>query len=285
MGTPLTEALLAYGPWGLAGTVGLLVLFALLRGRVRIQPGWGGWTIPRFSGIERLVHWLLALSFVILALTGLNALYGARVLLPLVGPDAFGNVRLWSRLLHNNAAFPFMFALALVCLLWIRHNLPHWRDVTWLVMGGGLLVRRWQPAAWKFNAGQKIFYWTVVLGGLVLSLTGLTMLFPGTAVLSKSIALLNGLGLRLPANLTPVEEMQHASAWHAASALALTCLVAVHIYLRTYGIQGAFSAMGSGTVDVNWARQHHGLWAAREVKRVEDASATKTPAPSMAPAE
>ncbi len=285
MSPALTEALPAYGLWGLAGTVILLALFAMLRGRIRIEGGWGGLTIPRFSGFERLVHWLLALSFIVLALTGLNALYGAQILLPLIGPDAFAAVRSWSRLVHDNAAFPFMFALALACLLWLRHSLPHWRDVVWLAMGGGLLVRGWRPAAWKFNAGQKIFFWALMLGGLSLSLTGLALLFPWTAPLSKTFALLNGLGLRLPANLTPVEEMQLASALHTAAALALTCLVAVHTYLRTYGIQGAFSAMGTGEVDVNWARQHHSLWAERENKRMEDASATEADAARMAPAE
>jgi formate dehydrogenase subunit gamma len=111
------------------------------------------------------------------------------------------------------------------------------------------------------------------------------LLFPWTSPLSKTFALLNGLGLRLPANLTPVEELQLASAWHAAAALVLTCLVAIHLYLRTHGIQGAFSAMGTGEVDVNWARQHHSLWAEREIKRMEDASATDADAARMVPAE
>ena len=285
MSTALIEALPVYGLWGLGGTIAALVLFAPLRGRIRIEAGWGGWNIARFGWAERLIHWLLALSFVVLAATGLNSLYGARFLQPLIGADAFATVRLWSRTLHNQAAFPFMLALALAFVFWLRHSLPHWRDAVWLAMGGGLLVRRWHPAAWKFNAGQKIFHWAVMLGGLVLSVTGLALLLPGTIPLSKTIALLNGLGLRLPSNLTPAEEMRQALAWHLASALVLTCLVVIHIYLRTYGIQGASSAMGTGTVDVNWARQHHSLWAEREIERAEDALVTDTPAATMAPAE
>ena len=167
--------------------------------------------------------------------------------------------------MHNQAAFPFMLALALAFLLWLRHSLPHWRDAIWLAMGGGLLVRRWHPAAWKFNAGQKMFYWAVVLGGLVLSLTGLALVFTEAPPLSRPIALLNALGLRLPTNLTAAGEMAQALAWHVASALTLTCLVIIHVYLRTYGVQGASAAMGTGTVDVNWARQHHSLWADREI--------------------
>ena len=284
MPTDLTAALPAYGLWGLAGTIVLLVLFGLLRGRVRIEAGWGGWNIARFGWVERLVHWLLALSFIVLAATELIALSGARILPALIGPDAYTVVRLWSRTMHNQAAFPFMLALALAFLLWLRHSLPHWRDAIWLAMGGGLLVRRWHPAAWKFNAGQKMFYWAVVLGGLVLSLTGLALVFTEAAPLSRPIALLNALGLRLPTNLTAAGEMAQALAWHVASALTLTCLVIIHVYLRTYGVQGASAAMGTGTVDVNWARQHHSLWADREIERAEHAL-VDTPAATMAPAE
>jgi formate dehydrogenase subunit gamma len=282
----LTDRLPAYGLWTLAGTIVVIALFALLRGRVGIEGGWGGWTIRRFSGLERLGHWLLALSFLVLALTGLNSLYGERVLLPLVGAEAVAAVRVWGGLLHSHAALPFMFALALTFILWIRHSLPHWRDAMWLAMGGGLLVPGWHPAAWKFNAGQKIFYWALMLGGLSLSLTGLALLFPfNTAPLSKMFAVLNGWGLELPANLTPVQEAAYALAWHIASALVLTCLVVVHVFLRTFGLQGAFSAMASGEVDVNWARQHHRLWAKRQLQRMEAASGTETPAAGMAPAE
>jgi formate dehydrogenase subunit gamma len=280
----LAEALPGYGVWGLAGTIVLLVLFALLRGRVRIEAGWGGWTIPRFGGFQRLVHWVLAFSFLVLAVSGLLGLYGDRVLLPLLGADALATVRQWSRLAHSQAAFPFMAALAIAFLLWVGRSLPHWRDAIWLAMGGGLLVRRWHPAAWKFNAGQKLFFWLLMLGGLSLSVTGLAQTH-SPALMSKTIAVLNSLGLRLPANLTPAEEMQLALVWHMASALALTCVVLAHVYLRTYGIQGAFLAMSSGAVDVNWAKQHHSLWAEREIEHAEEAITPDSPAASMAPAE
>jgi formate dehydrogenase subunit gamma len=285
MGTALPEALLAYGLWGLAGTALLLALFALARGRVRIEAGWGGWTIRRFGSFERLVHWVLALSFIVLALTGLGTFYGAHVLLPLPGAGAVATLRPWSLLLHHHAALPFMAALALGFLLWIRHSLPHWRDLVWLARGGGLLVPRWHPAAWKFNAGQKAFFWLMMIGGLSLSLTGLALAFPsGSALSSKSFALLNSLGLQLSTSLTPADQARLALAWHVASALLVTCLAIIHIYLRTYGIQGAAPAMLSGQVDVNFAKQHHSLWAEREMKRMEQDAADAVSA-NMAAAE
>jgi formate dehydrogenase subunit gamma len=280
----LTEALPGYGLWGLAGTIVLLVLFAVLHGRVRIEAGWGGWTIPRFGGFQRLVHWVLALSFLVLAVSGLLGLCGDRLLLPLLGADVLAAVRQWSRLAHSQAAFPFMAALAVAFLLWVARSLPHWRDALWLAMGGGLLVRRWRPAAWKFNAGQKLFFWMLMLCGLSLCVTGLALAHSPT-LMSKAFAALSSAGLRLPANLTPAEEMQLALVWHIASAWVLTSVVLVHVYLRTYGIQGAFSAMSGGAVDVNWAKQHHSLWAEREIKRAEEAVISASTATSMASAE
>ncbi len=76
-----------YGLSGMGGTLVLLAAFFMLRGRISIEHGWAGRTIKRFSGLERFGHWLLATSFVILALTGLNVLYGRYLLLPLIGPS------------------------------------------------------------------------------------------------------------------------------------------------------------------------------------------------------
>ena len=86
----------------------LLALFFLLRGRIRIEHGWSGTTIERFTSVERIGHWLLAISFIVLALTGLNLLYGREFLIPLVGKEAFATIALAGKLAHNYVAFAFM---------------------------------------------------------------------------------------------------------------------------------------------------------------------------------
>jgi formate dehydrogenase subunit gamma len=236
----------SYGLWALGGTIAFLALFWLLRGRVRIEKGWGGFNIVRFGGIERLAHWLLAVSFVVLALTSFSWEYMVADLdysqtLPgrLLGEAVFAEALRIAWMLNNWASVPFLAGLVLAFLLWVRHSLPHWRDAVWLLKGGGLIVRGAHPPAHKFNAGQKLLFWLVILGGTWLSFV------PGSPILT----------------------------------LVLICAVIVHIYLRTVGIQGAASAMISGEVDANWARQHHSLWAEAEVKRVEgraDADAAET---------
>jgi formate dehydrogenase subunit gamma len=270
----------AYGVAAIGGTIVLLAFFFLLRGRIRIERGWSGWTLTRFGRIARLSHWLLALSFLVLALTGLNAVYGPYVLLPLLGDQMFAEVRIWSGWLHTAAAFAFMVALAIAFMVWIRYSLPGWRDIVWLAKGGGLLVAGVHAPAWKLNFAQKVLFWLVMLGGLSLSLSGLTLMFPGeTTLLARTFAIVNGLGAYvalapgLPTQLTPLQETSYALWWHGICALGLSAVVIVHVYFRTLGIEGAFSAMASGRVDANWARQHHSLWAEREISKIEDASA------------
>jgi formate dehydrogenase subunit gamma len=147
-------------------------------------------------------------------------------------------------------------------------------------MGGGLLARGVHPPARKLDAGQKIFFWLVMLGGLSLSLSGLVLMSPGeTVLLSRTFDAVNALGgyiglaPGLPTQLTRLQEMQYATAWHDLAALGLGVVVIAHVYMRTLGMEGAFSAMASGQVDVNWARQHHSLWAKREIEKMEKAAA------------
>jgi formate dehydrogenase subunit gamma len=251
-----------YGAWTLGGIIVLLALFFLVRGRIRIEHGWSGRTIERFTSFERMGHWLIATSFIILALTGLNVLYGRYVLLPLIGPQPFAAITQTGKMLHNYVAFAFMIALVWVFLTWVRHNLPHWRDLQWLAKGGGLFVKGTHPPARKFNAGQKIIFWLVILGGLSISLSGLALLFPYQMPLfAKTFGVLNSLfGLGLPEALTPNEEMQLAASWHGIVALFLIVVIIAHIYIGTIGMEGAFDAMGSGQVDLNWAKEHHSLW-------------------------
>jgi formate dehydrogenase subunit gamma len=257
-----------YGIWGLLGIIGLLALFFLIRGRIRIEHGRSGRTITRFNTIERMAHWLLAGSFIILALTGLNILYGRYVLPPLIGAEAFGLITYWGKLAHNYVGFAFMAGLVLVLVLWLVHNVPNRHDLIWLLKGGGMFSRGSHPPARKFNAGQKILFWLVILGGFSISLSGIALMFPFEfALFAKTFQFLNIFGFSLPETLTPIQEMQYSQLWHAIMALFLTAVVIGHIYLGTVGMEGAFDAMGSGEVDVNWAREHHSLWVEEEEAR------------------
>ncbi len=253
--------LLVYGGSLVLGFIGLTALFFLFRGRIRIDAGPSGRTMLRFNGIERFAHWMTAVSFIILALTGLNLLYGKEVLIPLLGKEAFATISGWGKIAHNYLAFPFMFGVVMMFVLWVAHNIPNRHDIKWLLIGGGLFVKNVHPPARKFNAGQKLIFWSVILGGLSLGLSGWALLFPFTTTFfADTFAVLNVFGLGLPTDLTLMHEMQLNQLWHGIVGFIMMGVIVGHIYIGTLGMEGAFAAVGSGHVDVNWAREHHSLW-------------------------
>jgi len=209
-----------------------------------------------------ICDWLTASCFVILALTGLNMLYGRYVLRPLIGPQAFSWLTIGGKYAHDFLAFGFMLGLVLMFVLWVAHNFPNRYDLIWLAKGGGMFRRGVHPPARKFNAGQKIIFWLVILGGVSVSLSGLMLLFPFQLhMFGPTFEVVDRLfNQQLPAQLTALQEMQLAQLWHAIMGLFLTIVIIAHIYIGTIGMEGAFDAMGSGEVDRNWAREHHNLW-------------------------
>lgn len=271
------------------GTLILLAAFFAIRGRIRVEHGLAGVTIKRFSLIERTGHWLMALSFIILAISGLNISYGRSLVLPLIGKDAFGPMAGFLKLSHNYVAFAFMLGLAIAFVMWIVHNIPNRYDVVWLLKGGGILTKGVHPPAKKFNAGQKIVFWLVMIGGLSLSISGWALLFPFEhGFFADTFALLAKVGLDVPALLglpeppySVIQEQQFNTIWHAGMAVFMVCVIFGHIYIGTIGMEGAYDAMGSGDVDLNWAKEHHSLW----VEEVQETGARDRPAASPQPAE
>ncbi|MDX1541027.1 MAG: formate dehydrogenase subunit gamma, partial [Geminicoccaceae bacterium] len=191
--------------------------------------------------------------------------YGRYFVPDLIGDGAFGTLTLWGKYAHNFIAFAFMLGIVLMFVLWVAHNLPSRYDLIWLSKGGGFFSKHSHPPAKKFNAGQKLIFWAVVLGGISVSFSGIMLMFPfELSAFGETFRLINGvLGTDLPVGLTSLEEMQFAQVWHAIMGLILTVIIIAHIYIGTIGMEGAFDAMGSGKVDENWAKEHHSIWAER----------------------
>src|ERR1700682_1628817 len=114
--------------WGgavvIIGTIVLLGLAYLIIGRIRIAAGRSGRKILRFKAFERFSHWLTAVSFVVLGLTGLNITFGKIVLLPLVGPDAFSDISQAAKYVHNFTSFSFVAGLVLIAVIFFKDNFP-----------------------------------------------------------------------------------------------------------------------------------------------------------------
>jgi formate dehydrogenase subunit gamma len=227
------------GGVAILGMIAVLVIFYLTRGMVRLESGRSGRTIVRFTAFERFVHWMTATCFIILAISGLNITFGRPLLLPLIGFDAFSEWSQWAKYAHNYLSFPFTIGVALIFLMWIGGNIPNKADVDWIKSGGGIIGHE-HPRAYRFNAGQKAIYWIVVIGGGLVAATGYVLMFPFY--------------------LSGIEGMQLAQIVHSIVAVLFVAAMLAHIYIGTIGMEGAFEAMGTGTVDVNWAKEHHSLW-------------------------
>jgi len=248
------------GAVAIVGMLALLVIFYLWRGMVRIEAGRSGRTLVRFNAFERGVHWMTATCFVILAISGLNITFGRPLLLPLMGPEAFTAWSQWAKYAHNFLSFPFTLGVVLIFLMWIAGNIPNRVDFQWLKAGGGIVGQE-HPPAQRFNAGQKLIYWIVVLGGSAAAATGYLLLFPFY--------------------VTDIAGMQIAQVIHSVVAMLFIAAMLGHIYIGTIGMEGAFEAMGTGEVDVNWAKQHHSLWLDEEQARARETQAR----PAATPAE
>jgi formate dehydrogenase subunit gamma len=250
------------GAISILGMLTLLVIFYLVRGMVRLESGRSGRVLVRFSAFERLVHWMTAACFILLAISGLNITFGRPLLLPLIGPDAFTAWSQWAKYAHNYLSFPFTLGVFTIFLMWIAWNIPNRVDVEWLKRGGGI-VGHDHPPADRFNAGQKMIYWVVVLGGTAVAVSGYILMFPFYG--------------------TNIAGMQAAQIVHGVAALLFVAVMLAHIYIGTIGMEGAFEGMWDGTVDVNWAKEHHRVWLEKEM--VEGHVTPPPPKGKMQPAE
>lgn len=235
------------GAIALLGMLAVLAAFYLIRGRIRLGVAPSGRTITRFNAFERFMHWLTAACFIVLALSGLNVTFGKLLLLPLIGPEAFTSLSVAAKWAHNFLAWPFMLGIALMFLVWVKDNIPGIVDLRWFAAGGGI-IGSGHPPAKRFNGGQKVIFWSVVGGGALLAVSGIFLIFPFIA---------SG----------GVLDLQFWNVVHGVVAVLMIAAILAHIYIGTIGMEGAFDAMGSGEVDLNWARAHHSLWVEEEEKK------------------
>jgi len=229
-------------PWIIAGVAGLLLLFHLFGGRSKLDKPRSGRKIKRWSWLDRLVHWITAISFIALAITGISMLIGKTVLIPILGKAGFATWAQLSMQAHNILGPVFAVGITSMIVLWVWYNFPTKVDMAWLKAGGGIFNKKAHP-------------------------TGIAMVAP-----------IYGYVLPAWADILPWvsgsrADMQQANLIHSALAIVWTAIALGHIYIGTAGTEGAFEGMASGYVSEEWAVQHHDLWAKKMLdkgKVVED---------------
>jgi formate dehydrogenase subunit gamma len=193
-------------------------------------------SVLRYSPGVRTNHWLVAIAFVLAALSGLALFHPALFWLS----DFFGGGP-WTRVLHPFIGlFMVLVFLGLAATVW-DDNLLRPADWQWLRQWRDVVSNREErlPEVGRYNAGQKLLFFVLVACLLGLVLTGLAM-------------------WRAYFTL-PVELVRVAAALHAICALVLICSILVHIYAG-FWVKGSVHAMLHGTVTPGWAWKHHRAW-------------------------
>lgn len=199
-----------------------------------------GHLVQRTKAWERVNHWVMALSFIVLALTGLGFLYHSLSWLNTV----FGGVQL-AKDIHKWAGLVFLVSIFFTLFSYLAESL-RWTvdDSRWLATMGGYFSKEAEDIPQgRLNAGQKLYYLIVVLlGGIAIGLSGLLLWLGSTDA-----------GL-----------LRFAHFLHNLTTAVFLFAVPLHIYLGTAANPGTFRAMTRGTVTKAWAKKHHAKWA-REI--------------------
>ncbi len=262
------EMLMPYGGYFMAAIIAAIALFFLVHGKTRLPGGRTGESLLRFSLNQRTAHWFAAGIFWLLGITGLILLYGRFVLIPLLGAEGFSITASACKEMHNLIGPLFLLAVFALLVLFIKDNFFNRGDLTWMAKGGGMLGGH--VSAGRFNAGEKTWFWLVMIFGSLLCITGLILDF---AVFGQGR-----------------EIMALSHMIHGISALLLISVSFGHIYLGTIGIEGTLEGMTTGYVDASWAKSHHDHWyeemsaVSEDIKPAEKDSEVATAGSSSSPA-
>ncbi|HEU5284269.1 MAG TPA: formate dehydrogenase subunit gamma [Burkholderiales bacterium] len=194
--------------------------------------------IERYAAEDRINHWVVAITFILLALSGLALFHPAMFWLT----NLFGGGQ-WTRILH-----PFIGLVMFVAFVWMalkfwQHNVMVDNDRRWLRQWRDVVSNREEqlPEVGRYNAGQKLLFWLMVACMAVLILSGIVIWQPYFAP------------------VFPITLIRIASLLHALAAFLLILGIAVHIYAALW-VKGSIGAMMRGTVTRAWARKHHPAW-------------------------
>jgi len=197
--------------------------------------------IPRFSLLERAVHWSVALAFVYTVLTGLS-LWSPRLYWLSTVLGGGSTVAQW----HPWAGLLFAGVFSAMFRAWRRPMRLDRDDRLWLRHSHRFIRHEESelPESGRFNAGQKALFWTQAACGLLLVLTGIVLWWPEW----------------MPRALRVAAVLIHP----VAAVISIGGLI-VHIYMGTAAVPGALRSMVEGWVSAGWARTHHAKWY-REIK-------------------
>ena len=194
--------------------------------------------IRRYSAGERTNHWVVAMTFVLLAVSGLALFHPSMFWMSaLLGGGT------WTRILHPFLGVLMFVAFLIMAVRFWHHNVLDARDRDWLRHGREVLTTHEEavPEVGRYNAGQKLLFFLMVFSLVLLLLSGI--------VIWRTYF----------SPFFPIWALRVASVVHAVCAFVLICGIIVHIYAAVW-VKGSVQAMTRGTVTPGWAWKHHRAW-------------------------
>ncbi len=189
--------------------------------------------------MQRTVHLLAALSFLVLAPTGLMMVFGKYL--------GGGAVVLWARHLHGLASIVFLIAILPMLVFWVLEMLPTFDDIKWVfIMGGYLSRRRREIPAGKFNAGQKMWFWIATVGGLAMVATGAAMYMQDF-----------DLGIAASLALSQIDMLRLSAIVHNIVGMVMIAFFITHAYMALFAVKGIIKSMITGYKEEEEVRYLH----------------------------
>lgn len=206
--------------------------------------------VVRYSGIARINHWITAISFVLLMVSGLALFH----------PSLFGLSVLFGggenmRWLHPWLGVVLSISYLILFLRFFKANLPEGTDIKWLskiryVIAGD---EEHLPEVGKYNVGQKAVFWSQALIIPIMLVTGIGLWQQWGSVIGSAIGI-----------HATIEQQRWAAVIHAAVAVLAIVVWMIHVYAAIW-VRGTMSAMTEGIVSGGWAWRHHRKWLRKEV--------------------
>ncbi len=199
--------------------------------------------IIRHKAPARVAHWLLVICFFTTGLSGLAFFFPDFAWLTyILGTPAI------ARAVHPFTGILMFIAFIIMVLTYWHHNIPEKNDIRWLKGTKQVLLGHEHDVAYngKYNLGQKMLFWTLILAMFTLLITGIIM---WRQYFSHNF---------------PIPVIRIAILLHSASAFALFTGIMVHMYMA-FWVKGSIRGMVEGWVTVRWAKKHHPKWFKEEV--------------------
>ena len=201
--------------------------------------------VRRYSGSARVNHWIVAVCFVLLLLSGLSLFHPS--LYWLSGLFGGGAVVRW---LHPWIGVVLAVAFIGLFVRFFAQNLPENTDWQWLARIRYVLNGRdeFLPEVGKYNAGQKFVFWSQSVLVTILFVTGM-------GLWQQGLTFVEGLfGFK-----ATIDQLRLAALLHASAALLAILVWILHVYAAIW-VKGTMRAMTRGTVSEGWAKLNHPLW-------------------------